>query len=165
MKRYYTSLLSLIWLLLAFTNTSAIGELYFREGTTDEGLNWSVTCTDEFDSSSCYILKISGNGVIHSDSTNYRTVIPWQKYSSSIVMVEIENDATEIGDYYFYGFEHIMTVDIPDNVTKIGKRAFSDCIFLFEISGMKNVMSIEDNAFYGCISLTKIVFSDKLLHN
>ena len=65
-----------------------------------------------------------------------------------------------IGEYAFYGMEHIETVALPDTVTSIGYHAFDGCISLEKINIPKSVSSIGSNAFYGCKSLTSITVPD-----
>ncbi|MCD7747485.1 MAG: leucine-rich repeat domain-containing protein [Firmicutes bacterium] len=91
-------------------------------GACGDNLTWTFNGTT---------LTVSGTGDMYDFSAGEA---PWNSYCDSIVIIEVE-----------------------DGVTSIGEYAFCDCTVLLNIISMgNNVASIGDYAFYGCTNLSTV---------
>ena len=61
--------------------------------------------------------------------------------------VIIPKEVTSIGNYAFFGCDHLKSITIPEDVTSIGEYAFSRCDSLQELTIPEGVTSIGENAF------------------
>lgn len=68
---------------------------------------------------------------------------------SSSVSVNISKDATEIGDFAFYGAS-ISDIDLPNGITKIGKYSFGSNDDIHSVRMPDKLVEIGDFAFSGC---------------
>ena len=101
-------------------------------------------------------LRISGWGDMDRYSFGSLSQIPWRACANSIVRVEVQTGAQNIGDYAFYGCGALESVTIPGNVEEIGACAFAMCRSLREIEIPEGVRSLGDNAFYSCDALERV---------
>lgn len=118
-------------------NTSAISATLSADGTT---------------------LAITGSGAM-KDWTQ-ESDVPWYTDISTITIVTIANDITNIGNFAFTDCTELTSVTIPDSVTTIGWYAFGRCIKLTSITIPKGVTAINGNAFDGCTLLANVTFAD-----
>ncbi len=139
------------------------------DGSLDGGLTWNLTKAGT--------LTISGNGAMPDFSSTGEQ--PWNKNSSQIrkvviedgitsigsgafwncgvLGVEISSSVTTIGNHAFRG-SSIITVTIPSSVKTIGDSAFRDCQNLSSVDIYEGLEKIEQNAFRACTKLTSIDF-------
>lgn len=76
-----------------------------------------------------------------------------------ITDLTVPEGVEKIGDYAFYGCDHIQNISIPEGVNEIGDRAFADCrISRIEIPGSVSVLG--EYLFSSCLGLDEIVFRD-----
>ena len=75
---------------------------------------------------------------------------------TSLTIITIGNNVTNIGDETFEDCSSLTSVAIPDSVTDIGESAFSSCSSLTNITIGNSVNNIEDLAFGFCTRLTSI---------
>ena len=99
-------------------------------------------------------LVISGTGEMRNYS--YSSV-PWDRYTSIIKSIVIEEGVTTIGDCAFNGGFEITNVDIQGSITRIGDLAFSGCELIRNITLPYSLLSIGESAFYDCNALERIV--------
>ena len=138
----------LFTLLLAVA--ASVGTMFAESGFCGYDLTWNLTGK---------VLTISGTGAMfdyYSDTT------PWYSYRSSITTVIINDGATSIGVYAFYGCTGLTSVTIPNSVTSIGDCAFYWCTGLTSVTIPNSVTSIGHNAFYGCSSLTSVTIPNRV---
>ena len=127
------------------------------------------------------VLTISGTGAMNNyayssskGANGAGSTAPWgdqnknalyegQYNSDLITSVVIGEGITSIGNYAFYGYDHLNSVTIPSSVKSIGEGAFTKCSALtsFDISS-KYITSIGNMAFKDCTGLTSFTTSDKL---
>ncbi|MBR2130963.1 MAG: leucine-rich repeat protein [Oscillospiraceae bacterium] len=102
-------------------------------------------------------LTISGEGAIASyDSASDR---PWNKYSSKITTVVVEDGITVVRS--FSGLENLETVVLSDSVELIHNRAFSFCTSLKSIT-LPNSVTALGSSFDHCTALTSITIPDSV---
>ncbi len=82
----------------------------------------------------------------------------WEELTS----IEIPNTIAEIGDYQFYGFNHVTSIKMPNSIERIGESAFQNCSRLTSIVIPNSVRSIGVSAFAGCSSLTSVVIPNSV---
>ena len=136
-----TVLLVLITVLAVTAAAEEIGS-----GTCGENLTWVLD-----DSGT---LTISGTGLMDSWASSSRT--PWARIKNSIEKIVIENGATSIGNYGFYGCVNLQSVIVPEGITSIGKCVFYNCENLQSITIPQSVNSIGFSAFSRCKGLQNI---------
>lgn len=95
-----------------------------------------------------YNLTISGSGAMQEFQS--ADSVPWYNYSGNIKSVVIENGATSIENYAFYGCSSLSSVTVPNSITKIGNCAFYLCRNLNSVTIPSAVTSIGEYAFYYC---------------
>ena len=71
--------------------------------------------------------------------------------------VTIPDWVTRIGDYAFFGCDHLVSVAMSDSVTSIGENAFSSCSSLESVFMPDCITNIGHGAFCWCSSLTNVV--------
>ena len=76
-----------------------------------------------------------------------------------VMVLEIPDSVTSIGDNVFYGCGSLISVTIPDSVTSIGEAAFRHCTALTSVTIPNSVTSIGDFAFWYCKCLANITFT------
>jgi len=113
-------------------------------GTCGDNLTW------ELDGEGT--LTISGTGEMYNGNA------PWYEKRDAIKTVVIENGATNIGDYAFYGCTNLTDISIPNSVTVIGAGAFGECSSLITITIPNSVTNIGESAFYGCTGLADVSY-------
>ena len=101
-----------------------------------------------------YELEIVGSGDMASWYDYYN--VPWYDYRSQIIIVDISEGVTSIGNYAFYYCTSLTSVNVTEGVTSIGNYAFYYCTSLTSISLPDSLTSIGSYAFYNCTSLTSI---------
>ena len=121
-------------------------------GAQGDNLTWTLT-TDG-------TLTISGEGEM--DNWIHESRTPWYEHFNQITAVVIENGATNIGDYAFYGCSTLASVTIPDSVTSIGEGVFQYCESLKSVTIANGVTSIGEHAFYGCLHLASVTIGDNV---
>ena len=106
------------------------------------------------------ILTISGTGAMYDYYSS--NDVPWKDYKAAIQTVVVENGATSIGDYAFFGSTALQTVTIADGsqLTNINRSAFAECTNLTSINIPNSVNSIGESAFYVCSSLTAVTIPE-----
>ena len=80
----------------------------------------------------------------------------------TLVIVEIPDSETEIGDDAFGGCAAVAYVTIPTSARRIGQRAFAGCSALRHVTIPDSVTHIESFAFRGCASLTSVTIPDSV---
>ena len=102
-------------------------------------------------------LTISGTGAMANYQTN--SLAPWS--GSSVKKVVIEEGATTIGQYAFYGCKALESVTLPaSNLKSIAGFAFEGCSKLENVSIPASVKEIGENAFSDCTGLTDLTISE-----
>ena len=76
---------------------------------------------------------------------------------SGLETAVIEDGATKIADYLFYGATSLKKIEIPDSVTSVGKYALSQCTSLIEMSFSENVSTLGDFLLSGCTNLKSVI--------
>lgn len=102
-------------------------------------------------------LEISGEGAMY----NYETgTAPWFKDGlvGDLIMLEVADGVTSIGDYAFVGCVELIDVSLPDSIEKIGDYSFS-LTGLTNFIVPANVTNIGEGAFYMCGYLSTFEFS------
>ena len=99
------------------------------------------------------VLTFSGTGLMKNYTS--KTAMPWSKYADEITKVVIQNGATRIGDYAFYGIS-VQNIEIPETVTTIGDYAFKNAAALKEVVLPEKLSKLGESAFYGCTGLENI---------
>lgn len=75
---------------------------------------------------------------------------------TDLVVVEIGDCVTSIGDRAFSAYTSLTSVDIPNSVTSIGESAFEGCSSLTSIIIPDSVTSNGNYSFRNCSSLTSV---------
>lgn len=114
---------------------------------TSGGLTWNFNETRGE-------LTISGEGDMMDFP--FSSVSEWDKYSSKIKSVKIEEGVTSIGDYSFGGYTSLTSVTIPSTVERIGMNAFHYCTSLKNITIPSSVSEIDVSSFSSCDKLIQI---------
>lgn len=99
-------------------------------------------------------ITFSGEGAI-PDFTEDK--LPKWSYDDSVdhrkdIKLIDTGDATEVGNYTFYGTEKLLRILTKDKLSRIGERAFADCINL-QIVRIPSVYTIGKEAFMGDIAI------------
>ncbi len=84
-------------------------------------------------------------------------------YVNDVLLTDITDDITSIGDYAFCGCTSFTSITIPDSVTSIGDSAFDNCTNLASAVIGNSVTSIGDRAFCGCINLASVSIGDNVV--
>ncbi len=121
-------------------------------GTCGGDLRWEISWDGET------VLTISGTGSMYDYSTPSKT--PWYSSRNTITKVVIENGATSVGEYAFYGFSKLERVLLPNSIKNISEWAFANCASLEAIVLGSKVENIGDYAFYSCNSLEAITVDE-----
>ena len=125
-------------------NVRFVGDLD-KGGSCGDNLSWTLDNNG--------VLTISGTGAMYNFDSN---TSPWKNFCGDISSIVIENGATSIGEYAFYGCSSATQVTIPDSITSIGDQAFSSCSSLTSVKIPANVTSIGPDSFLGCSSCTSV---------
>ena len=145
----------------AFHACDALAKIHFPTSlkTVGEGAFWSCNKLN-----TVKIKDITSWSQIEFGSAS-ATPLNYAKLSvseGSLTDVVIENGATRIGSFAFYGCDDIVTVTLPDSVETIGDYAFSDCVNATDIKLGGGVKSIGEYAFRNCSSLEAIALGEKV---
>ena len=120
-------------------------------GTCGNGLTWSV-------SDDGGTLTISGSGAM-TDHSMVGTEPEWHwRWSKQVQRIVVEEGVTHIGDYAFYGFEHVSEVSLPESLQTIGWHAFDACSDLTSVFLGRSLENIGPRAFKNCTALAEITF-------
>lgn len=119
-------------------------------GTLNGGLSWNLTKAGT--------LTISGKGAMPDYSSVGEQ--PWNKFSSQIRTVIIEDGITNIGSCAFWECG-VLDVKIPSSVTTIGNSAFRNSSII-SVDIPSSVKTIGDSAFRTCQNLNSVTFSEGL---
>ena len=90
---------------------------------------------------------------------------PWGQSSEKIAEVkslQIEHGVTFIGDFCFWGCNHMKNVKISNSVTFIGVGAFGYCVGLKSVQIPDSVKEISYGAFQNCTNLTNVTIPDSV---
>ncbi len=150
MKKRILSMLLTVCMLV--TVLSSIPMTAFAASGSYEDLTWTL------DDSGTLTVKVTGNMPDFRSSSD----VPWLSHKTKIKNVKIEEGATSIGNYTFYGCSSLTNITIPESVTSIGNYAFYNCNGLTSITIPKSVTSIGNYAFYGCSRLTSITIPESV---
>ncbi len=155
---------------LVENETETIKEMYLE--TNDTWIEyWDISKTAGVDNVYAGIKIVEGDGI--TDNTRYKLVvggtgkaksfvleyiddkiltdIPWfDKYSETIVELDLEEGVTRYGDYTFYRLINVESLKLPDSLEAIGASAFAKMRALKgNVNIPKNVTTIaNDNPFY-----------------
>lgn len=107
------------------------------------------------------MLKIYGQGDMYS---TYLAAdqLPWHALRSQIQSVIVEENATGIADYSFYGCANLAEASLPDSLNKLGSSAFEACTALTEITIPGGVSELPEKLFDGCASLRSVKLPKQL---
>ena len=117
-------------------------------GTCGGNLKWEIAWINEV------TLTISGTGSMTDYSSSSKA--PWYASRNTITKIVIENGATSIGDYAFYGLSKVKSIQMPASITSIGGWAFVNCDSLSSVTLRSKLEKIGDYAFYSCDALESI---------
>ena len=82
----------------------------------------------------------------------------------ALVILEIPDSETEIGENAFLRCKQVAKVIIPGSVRLIGLSAFRACNKLRSVTIPDSVKQIEDLSFCGCTSLTSVSMPDSVTY-
>lgn len=84
--------------------------------------------------------------------------------SSDITSASIDENCKIIGTAAFKDCENLLIVEIPNTVTSIGEYSFEYCLSLKKVifKNDSQLTSIDYNAFFGCSSLESVILPNKL---
>ncbi len=100
-----------------------------------------------------WVLYDNGNLVLYGEGEmkNYTVgYSPYYKYRNDITRITVGSGISHIGDYSFYGMQHLENVCGGGNVLSVGVSVFENSPLLNSAEGMSNVITIGDKAFKGC---------------
>ena len=121
-----------------FSNVNVAFDSYvIGQGTCGDDLTWIIDGDGT--------LTVSGTGAMYD--FDYDTQ-PWAPYKEDILRVIIEDGATSIGSYAFYGYNNLSFVGMNDSVTSIGYNAFGETADLKNIALSAGLQTIGYGAFY-----------------
>jgi hypothetical protein len=96
-------------------------------------------------------LFVSGKGAIFDYES--AAAQPWNKFTSQIKQIEIEDGITDIGAHSFEGCSELLKISLPNTITSVGSYAFYKCTDLNSVTLMNQVTSIGSCAFGKCTDL------------
>ena len=105
-------------------------------------------------------LIVSGDGAMPDCNDSFHA--PWNKYSSQIRTLIIEEGMKTIGAYAFTDFSNLTSVTIPASVTNIGEGAFRNNTKLVSLVIPDTVVKIGGYTFDGCSLLSDLTLSASL---
>ncbi|MCQ2792173.1 MAG: leucine-rich repeat protein [Bacilli bacterium] len=79
-----------------------------------------------------------------------------------ITAVLLNDGATKVDDYAFYGCAWLMAISLPDTIKTIGTDAFTLCYSLNSFEVPKALKEIPYEAFYGCATMEHVYFNEGL---
>ena len=120
------------------------------KGTCGEDVTWTFAEG---------LLTISGTGRMDDFVTS-----PWQRISSEIQTIVIDDGITYIGENAFEFCRNVESISLPDGLESIGGFAFTHCSGIESITIPESVQSVGDGAFQGCTSLKSFVFPDSVTY-
>ena len=80
-----------------------------------------------------------------------------------LLVVEIPNSVTGIGDHAFEDCSSLASISIPNSMTNIGSGAFQGCSSLASVGIPNSVTWIGDCAFKGCSSLASVTIPNSVI--
>ena len=84
------------------------------------------------------------------------------KQYSLLTQLTVEENATEVPDYFANGLKQLETINIPETVKRIGSYAFYSCSKLKEVALPSNLEEIGEYAFARCNGITSITLPTTL---
>ena len=81
---------------------------------------------------------------------------PWSGFMTRIMVLEISDGITAIGNYNFAGARNMLAFDLPESMNRIGDHAFSGCSSLTYVE--MNADVIGTGAFENCTALEEFIF-------
>ena len=150
MKRSLAFLLAclMVWSCSSGVFTTQAEEIDY---TCGENLTWSLD-------SETKTLTISGTGRMKDYSDDVNDPAPWQKYSSTIENIVVDDGVTYIGNSAFYKCSQAKAAIIGEGVQAIGVSAFFNCANLKTIQLPSTLREIYSQAFLRTLSLEDISF-------
>ncbi|MBE6006202.1 MAG: hypothetical protein E7238_03460 [Sarcina sp.] len=129
------------------------------------------------------IFTLSGSG--STESYMNHSLVPWNKYMTSIKKVIVEKGITKLGACLFFGSENLTDVDLPEGITEIGGCVFQECskleiidlpdsverfgnwtfgycTKLSAIALPANTVELGNYTFFGCTSLGEVYFNKEI---
>jgi hypothetical protein len=147
------------WKLSSFrmsANVTAIGEnaFYMCLGLTSITIPSGMTDIERYTFRGCHLKKviINSNAIVSRDY-GWNSLTDF--FGPEVEEFVLGEEITNIGKNAFNN-SSVIVINIPQNVTSIGETAFMGCYKLSSIHIPANVTSIGKNAFYDCPSLTSI---------
>ena len=84
-------------------------------------------------------------------------------YRASILVVDIPEGITIIGDFSFMQFSSLKEIKFPKSLTSIGEGSFSNCSSLEQVDLLHtNLQKLGNYVFRDCTSLRKMTVPDSL---
>ena len=94
-------------------------------------------------------LTIEGTGAITTYSTDMPTAYPWYAHADDIQQVIIGEGITNIPDWAFAMYEHLVSIHLPSTLKSIGNSALEETI-LWNVSLPEGLETIGHYAFMMC---------------
>lgn len=127
--------------------TSSAARLNVITNTCGDNLTWRIENG---------ALKISGTGRMYDYSAG---TAPWNSRKNEFSEVMIENGASYLGNYAFYGCTALKQVCIPDSLSSFGNNVFNGCRNLSKVYFMGNIpSSAGSQVFYNCAGGLKLYY-------
>ena len=148
--RWRIGLLSLAVLLAA-----GLSVILFRDGKAPAPAGPSGACGESLSwEISGDLLRIRGTGEMEDYSV--QDAPPWSEYRESIVQITVEEGASRIGRYAFFGFSELKEVHLPRSLRRVNEMAFGYCYRLPVLTLPEGVEHMEESIVYRCPGLTRI---------
>lgn len=120
--------------------------------------------SNKFQAGDNVFATVDGNKMIISGSgETWSKMFGWYGGNKSqITEVNIEGNITNIGDWFFYGFNSLNKIELSSSIKTIGDMAFFECSSLEKIQIPSSVESIGTETFWQCSNLKEIQLPDSL---
>lgn len=116
-----------------------------------ENLTWKLTSDGT--------LTISGAGEMADwINTDFLPDSPWD-HDTHIKHVVVENGASSVEGYAFYGCDNLSSIILPADLAFIGDSAFGSCSSLTSMTIPDSVTTLRHSVFIGCTNLTSVKLS------
>ncbi len=120
------------------------------------------------------VLTISGQGamqdytlgyvVLENGTVDIQCNHPWQAYAGQIKRTVVEEGVTSIGNYAFYGLEHLTQVVLADSIQRLGESCFRGCQALTSLTLPANAEVLGEDYLVNCTALQSIDVPDTNAH-